>query len=117
MLPWLLFPALCPVVHPAKHLTVFGNGFSALAPRNDVVGFHVVYGKLLITDRANATLLGVGFLRLLFVERSQVQSFFSLPVKRYSYMPFLASTSSSSISSTMRFSSSAAFNLRSLCLL
>ena len=52
----MLFPALPPVAVAAEHLAVFGNGFSAVAPRRDVVGFHLFNLEKVAADGANAVL-------------------------------------------------------------
>jgi hypothetical protein len=66
-----LRPAFRPVIHHAKHSAIVGRCLAALAPRNDVVGFHAAYFKMLFTDGAYALLVRVNFLLRLFIEHTQ----------------------------------------------
>lgn len=50
------FPTLSAVALAAKHLAVFGHRAAAIAPRRDVVGFHLLDFKMFATDLANALL-------------------------------------------------------------
>ena len=45
----------------AKHLAVFGYGTAAIAPRRDVVGFHLLDFEVLAANGADAILFFINF--------------------------------------------------------
>ncbi len=45
----------------AEHLAVFGNSSTAIAPRRDVVGFHLLDFKVLAANGTDAILFFINF--------------------------------------------------------
>ena len=56
-----LFAAFVAITVATEHLAVVGNGAAAFDPRRNMVGFHLLYFKMLSAQRTNAVLSLINF--------------------------------------------------------